>query len=344
MNKKDFNTLFFSKTRDFLDKYEAQQLRRSENTIESYRDGLTSFRRFITNEKKKSMLTFTFSDCTNEIVLDYMEYLQNCGYAKTTCNHRLSALHAYLWYASDCDVKVLPVALAVSHLPFLRESEVVRDVISSECMAALLAAPGNSRKILIRDTTIMVILYDSAIRLSELLDLRKSDVNLSRKDPYIRIHGKGDKERIVPITDKTVNHLNRYYQHYHNEGSPPTDLLFYTVIHRRVNRMSPQNVQRFIKKYAEKIRPEHPDLPQRVHPHMFRRTRATELYQNGVDLELISRLLGHSALETTKIYAKPSVEMMKKAMDHSFCGYEMEQEPIWDLKDEEEIARNFGLR
>ena len=126
MNKKDFSTLFFSKTRDFLDKYEAQQLRRSENTIESYRDGLTSFRRFITNEKKKSMLTFTFSDCTNELVLDYMEYLQNRGYAKTTCNHRLSALHAYLWYASDCDVKVLPVALAVSHLPFLRESEVVR--------------------------------------------------------------------------------------------------------------------------------------------------------------------------------------------------------------------------
>ena len=52
MNKKDFSTLFFSKTRDFLDRYEAQQLRRSENTIESYRDGLTSFRRFITNEKK----------------------------------------------------------------------------------------------------------------------------------------------------------------------------------------------------------------------------------------------------------------------------------------------------
>ena len=80
MNKKDFSTLFFSKTRDFLDKYEAQQLRRSENTIESYRDGLTSFRRFITNEKKKSMLTFTFSDCTNELVLDYMEYLQKCRY------------------------------------------------------------------------------------------------------------------------------------------------------------------------------------------------------------------------------------------------------------------------
>ena len=59
MNKKDFSTLFFSKTRDFLDRYEAQQLRRSENTIESYRDGLTSFRRFITNEKK-NVLTSLF--------------------------------------------------------------------------------------------------------------------------------------------------------------------------------------------------------------------------------------------------------------------------------------------
>ena len=73
-------------------------------------------------------------------------------------------------------------------------------------------------KIGIRDTTIMVILYDSAIRLSELLNLKISDVNLQKSTPYLRIDGKGDKERIVSISDNTVAHIKRYMRYYHEES------------------------------------------------------------------------------------------------------------------------------
>lgn len=106
--------------------------------------------------------------------------------------------------------------------------------------------------------------------------------------------------------------------------------------------MSPGNVERLINKYAEQVRSEHPTLPQKVHPHMFRRTRATNLYQNGVELELVSRILGHTSTQTTRIYATPSIEMMKEAMGASVNGIPEEQ-PLW-LKDEEELAHLCGLR
>lgn len=287
MNKTTLAKLFFSKTRDFLDLYLTQQCSRSNYTIKSYRDALSIFRRYITEEKGTSIKNFRFDECTREFVLDFMVFMQSKKYAKTTCNQRLAAIKAYLWYVADGDISVQQIALSVSHVPFLKEPQKRKEIISNDNLKALLAAPNNS-KIGIRDTTIMVILYDSAIRLSELLELKLSDVNLSGKTSYLRIHGKGDKERIVSITDKTVRHIQGYISYYHNnKDSVISELLFYTLISGHINKMSPGNVERIINKYANQIRQEHPDLPRHVHPHMFRRTRATNLYQSNVELSSI---------------------------------------------------------
>ena len=105
--------------------------------------------------------------------------------------------------------------------------------------------------------------------------------------------------------------------------------------------MSPENVQRLIKKYAQQVRCAGFDLPESVHPHMFRRTRATNLYQDGVPLELVSTILGHAKIDTTKIYAKPSVEQLRNALDS--VPPPVNEQPIWD-DNEEELARRCGLR
>lgn len=188
----------------------------------------------------------------------------------------------------------------------------------------------------------MITLYDSAIRLSELLGLKVSDVNLQKDSPYLRIHGKGDKERIVSLSDNAVRHLKNYMRLYHGADSPDTKALFYSVIHGHAQAMSPGNAARIINKYADQIRDEHPDLPDKVHPHMFRRTRATNLYQSNIELELVSRILGHASTQTTRIYAKPSLEMLKEAIDKSNPELNAE-EPLWP-DDEDEFARICGLR
>lgn len=133
---------------------------------------------------------------------------------------------------------------------------------------------------------------DSAVRVSELLSLDVQSVNLEAAIPYIRVCGKGDKERIV-------------------------------------------------KKYAEQIRPEHPNLPKSCYPHMVQRTKSTNIYRDGAELELISRILGHSSTETTKLYAIPSIEMMRNVME---TGRLSTDEISHRSDDEAEFARQCGLR
>ena len=340
MKNKDFDKLFFSRTREFLDEYLTSQCSRSPHTVKAYRDALTVFRRYVTSVGL-SLKSFGFQDCTRDFLLDFMEYLQESGYEKSSCNQRLAAIKSYMWYVANGDITWQQNALIVSRVPFLRDSEKEKEILSEECLKALFSAPGNSKRG-IRDATIMIILYDSAIRLSELLGLRISDVNLQKSSPYLRIHGKGDKERIVSISDNAFRHLEHYIRLYHGSNSPVTEYLFYSVIHGQAQMMSPGNVARIINKYAEQTRKEHPDLPEKVHPHMFRRTRATNLYQNNIELELVSRILGHASTQTTRIYAKPSLDMIKDALNKSNPELNAE-EPLWP-DDEDEFARICGLR
>lgn len=339
-NNKTIHALFFSKTCDYLNHYLPTQAMKSDHTIETYRDALTIFRRYVTDEKQISIKNFRFEDCTHDFLLDYLAYLNKSGYAARTCNNRLAAVRAYLWYVADGDISFQSIALTASKVPYLRVAKRIRETIGTDDFAALLAAPPNTM-IGLRDRTIMILLYDSAIRVSELLEMKVNSINTTAPIPYIRVHGKGDKDRIVAITDKTIAHLNVYMDRYHKNRDNNCPL-FYTVIKGRLGTMSTGNVERILQKYADSIRIDHPDLPVHVYPHMMRRTRATNLYQNGVEIELVSRILGHSSTETTRMhYATPSVEMMRSAMETD--SYATPEEALWP-DDEEEMARLCGLR
>ena len=257
--KKQPQKLFFSKTLDFLDHYLPEQAKKSNNTVETYRDALTIFRRYISETKRMSIKNFSFDDCTHELLLSFMEFLQNSGNAPRTCNNRLAAMRAYLWYAADSDISIQPVALTASHVPFIRVPKLTRETISVEAMSALLSAPPDT-KIGKRDRVILILLYDTAIRVSELLSLDVRSVNLTAEIPYIRVYGKGDKERIVAITDATAKHISNYLKTVHCDPSPDAPLI-YTVIKGNVGRMSVGNVERIIRKYADQIRSGYPDLP-----------------------------------------------------------------------------------
>ena len=215
----------------------------------------------------------------------------------------------------------------------------IREIIEEEDLAALLSAPAGT-KIGKRDRMILILLYDSAVRVSELLSLDVQSVNLEAAIPYIRVCGKGDKERIIALTDMTADHLKEYMKVYHPEKEACAPLI-YTVIKGHRDRMSVGNIERIVKKYAEQIRPEHPNLPKSCYPHMVRRTKSTNMYRDGAELELISRILGHSSTETTKLYAVPSIEMMRNVMETGRLS--TDEIPQWP-DDEVEFARQCGLR
>ena len=335
-------TLFFSMTLEYLETYMPNQLGRSPQTIKAHRDTLSVFRRFLV-DMKSSVKCFTFEEVTPALIQDFILYLKAKGNSASTCNRRLTSLRSYLWFASDRDVALQSVALRIAKIPLCKESQKEKKVLSQDAFSCILRQPSNSRMGL-RDKAIMILLYDSAIRLDELLSLTLRDVVLARGDPYIRVEGKGNKERVVAINEMTAAHIQEYIRVYHPNPHDKQALLFYTKIKGRFGKMSEGNVERFIKQYAVKAAETCADVPEKVHPHMFRRSRATMLYQSGVELALISRILGHSQIETSRIYATPSMHMLREAMESVESPEQLNEKPLWESCSEDELARLCGLR
>lgn len=329
-------TLFFEYVSEYLNVYCLKQASKSKHTIESYKDNLTIFRRFILEVKKKKIKQFYMEDCSKELILEYVEYLRKQNRTNSTINHHVTAIKGYLYYVSDIDIKYQGLALSVSHIPTFRKQKVEKECLDDTVLKLMFDVPKRN-KIGIRNITIMVLLYETAMRVSEIINLKISDLYLDVKEPYCLVHGKGDKERIVGLSSMAIDHIKNQMNLYHKSNE--CDYLFYTTIKGTSNKLSTSTIETFLQKYADQIREIHPNTPLKVYPHMFRRTRATHLYQDGVPLELVSRMLGHSQIDTTKIYAKPSVEMLRKAVENE---NESNITPDWDSEDE--VAIRFGLR
>ena len=337
--------LFFSMTLDFLETYIPQN-HSSKLTKKTYQDGLTIFRRYITEEKQISIRRFTFSQCTFDFVLDYRNWLLDVkGYKKSTVNNRLAALKTYLSYAASREISLQQVYLSIVDVPFLKVPKVIRPIIENiETLKAFLDAPPNTR-LGCRDTLILSMLFDTMIRADELIRLDVKDVRIDVEIPYIFVHGKGSKERTVAISDKVVPLIKAYFDEFFDGQPVKSHPFFYTTIHGIENRMSERNVERIVKKYADIVRKDYPDLPYSVYPHMLRRTRGTGLYRDGVPIEAIAVAMGHSSTQTTKDhYAFPSLEQKKAVMEQgNGLVISRQEEKAWP-DDENEIARICGLR
>ena len=333
--------LFFSRTSDFLDIFLVSQCNKSIKTSDSYRDALTVFKRYVIC-RGKNILTFRYTDCTYEFLLDYKEYLgRELHYEPSSINQRLAAIKAYMKYSYGCDPSLLQVYLSVDAVPFSSVPKVQREILSEEDVAFLLNQPPSSKKGL-RDTLILSILFDAAIRLDELVQLTVGDIYRQNGCTYLLIHGKGNKERKVSLDQRTVALLDVFLKEYHTgmvDGQAP---LIYTVARGETKAMSHRNIQKMIKKYETQAAKAGREMPP-IHPHLFRRSRASNLYQNGTPIEMVSRFLGHSSVETTKDhYAYPSLEQMREAMEAG-RHVEKEEQPLW-VGHEDELAHLCGLR
>jgi site-specific recombinase XerD len=169
-----------------------------------------------------------------------------------------------------------------------------------------------------------------------------NDLFLEAKVPFVKLHGKGKKERIVPLSDNMVHCLRNYLEKFHKGKNIQASTLFYSVRNRVYCKLSVRTVQIFLKKYVEKARETDKTIPRNVYTHMLRRSKATELYRNGMSLELVSGILGHEQLETTRFYTTASVEMMKSAIEKTSLKDYLDEKPEW-LDKEELLAKYFGI-
>ena len=333
------NVFFFLYSYDFLEMY-LPGCGRSTHTIESYRDTLTLLKRYVTTARGLDIRRFTFNDCTCDFVFSFLDWLKENGNIVTTRNHRLAGLKGYLDYCAYRNVAIESIASQIEAVKPYPATKNEKPVLTDTQMSLILRQAPNDRTGR-RNAILLLLLYETAARVSEIVNLRVSDLHLARSECYVKLSGKGKKERIVPLVDKLPAILHTYMQEY--PASLGTDILFYSIHRGKPEGLSVRSVEAILRQYAETARIQDPTLPPKTHPHMLRRSKACFLYQHGMPIEQVSTLLGHSQIETTRVYAKPSLQQLRSVIEKIIPKSDQEQLPLWEGK-EDEISKRLGLR
>lgn len=333
---------FFSKTHDFTAVYLTRQAGKSYHTAKAYRACLSHLFDYVTKERGIHPFKFKYNDCTYKFVLEFSQYMQEkLNWSRATVNQHLSAIKKYLEYVSNDNIDVVQAWFSIQKVHSLKVTKRVKPIIESDDREAFFDAPSNN-KLGNRDRTILMVLYDTAVRVSELVGINIGDIIYEKGKPVdVLIRGKGRKERTVGLSDDVADLLEEYMKIFHSQSSDPKLPLFYTTIENQMKRMSVRNVQRIVTKYCKIVQQTNPNVP-KAHPHMLRRSRATELYRDGVPLELISVFLGHANVDTTTIYATPSSEQLHEATNRSYSDVMQDQVPIWE-SDLEKLKKFYDL-
>lgn len=243
-------------------------------------------------------------------------WLKGQGASTRTINLRITSIRSFLKYCGQEDFELRGIYESVCQIQKLKEEKHPILYLRPEATAAILSAYDMNTQKHRRNRMILILLYDTGARVQELADLDIESLHLDVPNPYISIIGKGRKRRNVPIMRKTVAHLNSYLKEFHpSEQSAP---LFYSMRDGKPHRLSTDSISLVVGTAAKMARETCNAVPENVHCHLFRKTKAMDLYKNGIPLPFIMQLLGHESISTTSgFYAFATLEMMSDAINKS---------------------------
>lgn len=306
----------FSMIKDYLTHYLPTEKKSSRHTIRSYQIALEQLLDFVKIQNKIPLYKVTFEMIDRDTLLAFLDHLEierHCSAA--TRNHRLHAIRAFYGYAAENNISAVAYWEEISKVDHAKTPEKMVQHMSAEAVSVIVNQPDTNTKKGLRDMFLMLFLYKTGARISELLDIKLCDIRLG-KSPTVTLHGKGGKIRAVPLREDIVLHLKGYLKAFHpNEGLYSEQYLFYVVRQGLKKRMTDDNARDLIKKYGASAKRVCLEVPKNVHPHLFRHSCAMHLYQSGVHLTLVSQWLGHANLETTLIYAHADTEIKRKAIE-----------------------------
>jgi integrase/recombinase XerD len=267
----------------------------SSNTLAAYRADLTALSRWL-SERGVPMVRTSRSD-----LQDFIAYRVQAGARPRSTARQLSSFRRFFRYlVRESVIREDPTAEIA--MPKIGRS--LPKSLTEEEVEALLGAPQVSDPLGHRDRTMLEVLYATGVRVSELVNLRHAQVNLNQG--VIRIVGKGNRERLIPLGEEAMRWLNEFARGPRGEIllERQSDYLFPT---RRGDRMTRQAFWHIIKRYARKA-----GVTKELSPHTLRHAFATHLLNHGADLRVVQMLLGHSDLSTTQIYTHVARERMKE--------------------------------
>jgi integrase/recombinase XerD len=278
---------------DFL-AYIASEKGLAKNTIEAYQRDIYTFALFLTKQHIK-----TFDQVGSDHIVNFLAERQAQQYASATISRMLIALKVLFRFLTR--EKIVPSNVAM-YFQTPKLWQLIPNVLSYQEVQILLEAPNPQTEQGVRDRAILEVIYASGLRVSEVCAL---DIN-SVDETFVRVMGKGSKERIVPIGKQAINAVDSYLQMFRcNYDSEKELALFVTRRGRRVER---GYVFNRVKYYAEKM-----GIQKNVSPHTLRHSFATHLLDNGGDLRVIQEMLGHANISSTDRYTHVSRSQLQNA-------------------------------
>ena len=305
--------------RQFLD-YLRLEKHFSDYTIKSYGADLTQFGQFLAGEIGQANahppLNVVFPETPESIdekhvkaeplqIREFLAYLYAQNYTKSTTARKLATLRSFYKFLirkGTCTIN----PLATIRTP--KQEKRLPKCLDLEQVQKLLDAPGDADLLSARDKAMLEVLYSSGIRVSELVELKMEDIDLT--EGVLRVLGKGKKDRLTPIGSQAIKALQHYFQM--RQADPKFTLEGRTrvFLNKHGGPLSTRSVRRKLDKYLTSA-----GLDPGISPHTLRHSFATHLLNNGADLRSVQELLGHQSLSTTQIYTHLTTTRMKEAYD-----------------------------
>jgi integrase/recombinase XerD len=334
---------FFRLVRTWLSVYLPRSRRLSPHTIRSYKTALNALLTYLREARGLDLAQVSFDAIDRATISGFSAWLLDTQHlSASTANQRLAAIKSFLSYCAAEDPALVAIWLSIKQVRPARVPGRAPDALSVPAVEALIKAPGQQTRRGLRDTTIILLLFDTAARVQEALDLRIADIDTTTGHGRIVLTGKGQKSRIIPIMDKTCRHLDQYISAFHGDAPHPEALLFYTARAGGHQQMSQDNITYLLNKHAVAARPDCPELPERIHAHQLRHARAMQMLRAGVPLPHIKEFLGHANIATTSIYASADNQMVREAIQRA-ASITPDLAPIWK-GDDDLILQLAGLK
>lgn len=279
----------------------------SDNTIEAYCHDIELFRQYLENSGQSCSIT----EITHHDIEEFFAKLYDLGIAASSQARILSGLKSFFKYLLQEKICEADPTMLVSSPSIGRH---IPDVLSYEEIVSMMDCIDLSQQFGHRNKAIIEVMYGCGLRVSEVISLNISDIYA--KDEFIKVFGKGSKERLVPIGNKTLHELMLYVkgERLHQDIKPKfSDKVF---ISTRGTSLTRQSVFLLVKRLAEQA-----GIKKTISPHTLRHSFATHLIEGGADLRAVQQMLGHSSITTTEIYTHISDEYLRQVI--------MEYHPRW---------------
>lgn len=303
------NAPFAQLVQEFFCKYMQEQRDLSGRTVASYRDTFRLLLKYLHTRTGKQPVAIQLDDLTASNIEAFLVHLEKeRKNSVRTRNNRFAAIRSFLQYVGNRDPTMLSLVRSVLAIPMKRCDRPLIGHLSREEMDAILNAPDVTTWSGRRDRVMFRTLYNTGIRVSELIKIKTNDVSLD-ESPFVAVFGKGRKTRTIPLWKSTAKVIQKWIRDCDSDGRTP---LFPNSTGAALTRSGIEYRLRLAVKSAEQ---QIPSLNgKQVSPHTVRHTTAMHLLQSGVDITVIALWLGHESTATTHMYVEADLAMKERAL------------------------------